>query len=65
MTGKLQFTQASLRRAIKGAQSAGLRVVGIKADGTIIFGDAGTPVIAEGAANSHAGAPSKWEDVEA
>lgn len=40
MTKALPFTEASLARAIKGAKRAGLHVVGVKADGTIIVGDA-------------------------
>jgi hypothetical protein len=36
MTKALPFTQASLRRAIRAAQSAGLRVVGIRPDRTVL-----------------------------
>ena len=36
MTRPLPFTQASVRRAIAAAQKGGLRVTGIKPDGTII-----------------------------
>jgi hypothetical protein len=36
MTKRIPFTRASLRRAILAAQSAGLRVVGIRPDGTVI-----------------------------
>jgi len=39
MAKKLPFTVASLARAIRGVQSAGLHVVGVKPDGTLIIGD--------------------------
>lgn len=39
MTKGLQFTEASLARAIKGVERAGRFVVGVKPDGTLIVGD--------------------------
>jgi hypothetical protein len=36
MTRALPFTQAGLRRAIEAARKAGLRVTGIRPDGTLI-----------------------------
>jgi hypothetical protein len=39
MTKPLPFTEASLARAIKGVQRAGLFVVGVKPDGTLIVAD--------------------------
>jgi hypothetical protein len=39
MTRAIPFTQASLRRAIKAARDAGLRVTGIRQDGTLIVGE--------------------------
>lgn len=39
MTRAIPFTQASLRRAIKAARDAGLRVTGIRQDGTLIIGE--------------------------
>lgn len=39
MTRPIPFTQASLRRAIKAAREAGLRVTGIRQDGTLIIGE--------------------------
>jgi hypothetical protein len=38
MSKALPFTEASLARAIKGVQRAGLFVVGVKPDGTLIVG---------------------------
>lgn len=39
VTRAIPFTQASLRRAIKAARDAGLRVTGIRQDGTLIIGE--------------------------
>lgn len=39
MTKKLPFTTAGLKRAIKAAQESGLRVTGIKPDGTLVLRD--------------------------
>ena len=68
MTRALPFTQASLRRAIAAAQKAGLRVRGIRPDGTIVVddGDAVPFEVATSSAGSEFLRPaSKWEDVEA
>jgi hypothetical protein len=65
MTRALPFTEHSLRRAIVGARKAGLRVTGIRADGTLVVQDSADPV-AELAAHMHpADTSSRWEDVEA
>jgi len=40
MTRALPFTQASVARRIRAAQSAGLRVTGIAPDGTVITDEA-------------------------
>jgi hypothetical protein len=42
MTKALPFTEASLARAIRGVERAGLFVVGVKPDGTLIVGN--TPI---------------------
>lgn len=39
MTKALPFTELSLCRAIKGVEKAGLFVVGVRPDGTLIVGD--------------------------
>jgi hypothetical protein len=39
MTRAISFTKASLRRAIEAAREAGLRVTGIRQDGTLIVDD--------------------------
>lgn len=68
MTKAMPFTEATIRRAVSGARKAGLRVVAIRADGTVIVHDGDgappplpyTPVVGETAPS-----PSKWEDREA
>ena len=67
MTRALPFTQAGLRRAIKAARKAGLRVKGIAPDGTVLVSDGDNPgdSIVDFASDGHATAPSKWEDVGA
>lgn len=39
MSRPIPFTQAGLKRAIEGARKAGLRIKGIKPDGTLIVDD--------------------------
>jgi hypothetical protein len=39
MTRPIPFTKAHLRRAIEAAREAGLRVTGIRPDGTLIVDD--------------------------
>jgi len=43
VTRKVSFTQASLRRAIEAARKAGLRVTGIRPDGTLVLEDGSNP----------------------
>ena len=64
MTRRLPFTQASLCRAIRAARKEGLRVAGIRPDGTLIVHD-GADTIDDGALVDQDERPSKWEDVEA
>jgi hypothetical protein len=39
VTRAIAFTAASIARAIKGVEQAGLFVIGVKADGTLIVGN--------------------------
>jgi hypothetical protein len=64
MTRPLPFTKACLRRAIEAAREAGLRVTGIRPDGTLIVNEATEPV-ADLAPIDEAVATSRWEDVQA
>jgi hypothetical protein len=43
VTRALPFTQASLQRAITAARKAGLRVTGIRPDGTLIVDEGNNP----------------------
>jgi hypothetical protein len=68
VTRALPFTQASLRRAIAAARKEGLRVAGIRPDGTLITVNAGDNSGADLATimpHNQATPSSKWEDVEA
>jgi hypothetical protein len=64
MTRALPFTQASLRRAIEAARKSGLRVRGIRPDGTLIVHES-TEAIADDSPTDQAEMSSKWEDVKA
>lgn len=65
MTRALPFTAASIARAIKGVEAAGLFVVGVKPDGTLIVGDKpiDTASLVPGVAQDEPA--SKWEDSRA
>jgi hypothetical protein len=68
MTHALPFTQASVRRAIAAARKEGLRVKGIKPDGTVIVqdGDSDAADVHDSALHGQTGErASKWEDAEA
>lgn len=68
MTARLPFTQASVKRAIAAAHKAGLRVTGIRPDGTVMVqdGDNTPPAVSDSATEIQtARVPSKWEDAEA
>ena len=64
MTRPLPFTQAGLCRAIRAARKEGLRVAGIRPDGTLIVHD-GADAIADGPLVDQDETPSKWEDIKA
>lgn len=64
MTARLPFTQASLERAISAARRAGLRVTGIRADGTLVVQDGDAP-IAQLEPQGDAAAASRWAEVKA
>jgi Mrp family chromosome partitioning ATPase len=65
MTRALPFTEHSMRRAITAARKAGLRVTGIRANGTLFVQDSADPVAELAAQAQPSEAPSKWADVEA
>jgi hypothetical protein len=64
MTKSLPFTRAGLKRAILAAQAAGLRVAGIRPDGTIVVNDENNP-LAGGVTGQHdVDALRRWGDDE-
>lgn len=69
MTKPLPFTQAGLKRAILAARATGLRVTGIRPDGTLIVDDGPAPPLAFGSVVAHSvGSPEpqdQWGDAEA
>jgi len=67
MSRALPFTQAGLRRAIKAARDSGLRITGIRPDGTLVVNDGENPLpdIAPSSGESEASANSRWGDVQA
>jgi hypothetical protein len=64
MTRPLPFTKAGLRRAIEAAREAGLRVTGIRPDGTLIVNEATEPIV-DSASIGEAVSTSRWDDVQA
>lgn len=64
MTTRLPFTRAGLERAITAARNTGLRVTGIRPDGTLIVQDGEAPV-APLEHEEHSAATSRWSGVKA
>lgn len=70
MTKPLPFTRAGLTRAIRAAQAAGLEVIGIEPDGTVLTRERGpalVPVISGGKrlrAVTRASARANGEEVD-
>jgi hypothetical protein len=67
MTRALPFTQAGLQRAIRAARNTGLRVIGIRPDGTLIVndGDNPAPEVAQVKSEVDTATLSRWGDVQA
>jgi hypothetical protein len=67
MTDKLPFTQQSVRRAIEAARKAGLHVLAIRADGTIIVGEHpidGSKLVPAAPLSAEEAADAKWRDLK-
>ncbi|MBI1202584.1 MAG: hypothetical protein GC182_08740 [Rhodopseudomonas sp.] len=68
MTRALPFTKASIRRAVEGARQAGLTVIGIAADGTVLTEDSAANGLATGTRRAHTTAiPADspvWNDLQ-
>ncbi len=64
MSKPLPFTQAKVKRAIAAAKASGLRVTGIRPDGTVEVDDGTAPIVPEGAERqSVPAADTSWDDV--
>jgi hypothetical protein len=62
LTKRLPFTQASLKRAILAAREAGLRITGIRPDGTLLVEDASLAADRE---RQNTPQDDPWKDVQA
>jgi hypothetical protein len=68
MTKPLNFTQAGLCRAINAARKAGLRVTGIRSDGTVLVTENNEVISTfqpQVDLDEQFVVSSKWEDIEA
>lgn len=64
MSRAIPFTQAKVTRAIAAAKKAGLRVVGIRPDGTVLVQEGDAPIAAHEPQEQDARA-SRWAEVKA
>lgn len=62
MSRALPFTQAKVLRAVAAAKKAGLRVVAIKADGTVLVQEGDAPIAPVDAERQDAPAGTSWDD---
>lgn len=62
MSKALPFTAAGLARAIKGAKLAGMHVIGVRPDGSLILGDKPLETDAFVPPTRQTDPSSKWED---
>lgn len=67
MTKQAIATQAQVRRNIKAARLEGLRIAGIRPDGTLIVRDGNTPLspTLDFEVDEQAAPVSKWGDIKA
>lgn len=62
MTARLPFTQARVARAVAAAKKAGLRVIGIRPDGTVLVQEGDAPIVPGGEQQQSAPAGTSWDD---
>lgn len=62
MSRAIPFTQAKVSRAIAAAKKAGLRVTGIRPDGTVLVQEGDTPIAPEQIEGHAAPAGTSWDD---
>jgi len=65
MTRALPFTEHGLRRAIKAVHKSGLRVAGVRPDGTVIVCDGDNPLAPIPSVTQDAEALQRWGDDQA
>lgn len=68
MTKALPFTENSIRRAIRGVEKAGLYVIGVRPDGTLIVGSEpidSASILPTDLHSAETVPPSKWETFRA
>lgn len=63
MTGRaLPFTEAKVRRAISAARKAGLRVTGIRPDGTVLVQESDAPIVPAPVERQDTPVDTSWDD---
>lgn len=62
MSRAIPFTQAKVTRAIAAARKAGLRVVGIRPDGTVLVQEGDAPIVPVEVTSQDAPAGTSWDD---
>jgi hypothetical protein len=62
MSRAIPFTQAKVTRAIAAARKAGLRVIGIKPDGTVLVQEGDAPIVPVEVTRQDAPAGTSWDD---
>ena len=62
MTERMSFTQARVIRAVAAARKAGLRVIGIRVDGTVLVQEGDAPIVPAGEQKQDAPAGTSWDD---
>jgi hypothetical protein len=63
MTTRVPFTKAKIKRAITAARELGLRVKGIRPDGTVEVEDTDAPIVPEIGERQADAADTSWDDV--
>lgn len=62
MSRAIPFTQAKVTRAIAAAKKAGLRVIGIRPDGTVLVQEGDAPIVPGNEQRQDAPAGTSWDD---
>jgi hypothetical protein len=62
MSARLPFTQAKVTRAIAAAKKAGLRVTGIRPDGTVLVQECDASIAPDEVERQDAPVGTSWDD---